>query len=108
MPTGFASRATGFASRATLLRLFGWSLILALLAGGVPTGREALARSGPVDRAASPRQAGAQTAGAPDAAAPAAQVVSVALFPDLSIAGVQNAVLPDSVPNDRQILLGSV
>lgn len=45
------------------------------------------------------------------AAAPAgqpAQVTSVALFPELSIASVQNALFPDSVPNDRQILLGGV
>jgi hypothetical protein len=42
------------------------------------------------------------------AAAPAAQVVAAALFPDLPIAGVQNARLPDSVKDDHQILLGGV
>ena len=41
-------------------------------------------------------------------AAPAGQVVAAALFPDLSIAAVQNARLPGSVQDDRQILLGGV
>lgn len=42
------------------------------------------------------------------AAAPAGQVIAAALFPDLSIAGVQNGRLPGSVTDDRQILLGGV
>ena len=42
------------------------------------------------------------------AAAPAHQVVAAAIFPDLSIAAVQNARLPGSVTDDRQILLGGV
>jgi Esterase-like activity of phytase len=40
--------------------------------------------------------------------APSAQVVAVGLFPEMSIGNVQNAVLPQSVPNDRRILLGGV
>ena len=39
---------------------------------------------------------------------PAHQVVAAAIFPDLSIAAVQNARLPGSVTDDRQILLGGV
>jgi hypothetical protein len=42
------------------------------------------------------------------AAAPAGQAVAAALFPDISIAQLQNARLPDSVKDDHQILLGGV
>ena len=41
-------------------------------------------------------------------AAPAGQIVAAALFPDLSVASVQNARLPGTVTDDRQILLGAV
>jgi hypothetical protein len=65
-------------------------LVSAVLAGVLSTAIDVVAPS---------RSAGA---------APAGQVVAAALFPDLSIASVQNARLPDSVKDDRQILLGGV
>jgi hypothetical protein len=45
---------------------------------------------------------------APIAGAPTGQVTAATLFPDLPLAGVQNAVLPGSVKDDHQILLGGV
>jgi len=78
------------------------ALVLALL------GSSTFGPGGPI------RPALAQDGGAPSPAAaappqaPSAQVSATAVFPDLLIADVQNAVLPDSVPDGRQIRLGSV
>ena len=71
-------------------------------------GREAPARPALAQETPTPPTAPTPKPPAPPAPAPLAQVVATATFPDLSIANVQNALLPGTVPDDHSILLGSV
>jgi len=84
MPTACTNRL------ASPRRVLTWSLIVGLLVG---LAGAALSTSGAAVQAQE---------------TPAGQLVSTAVFPDMPIATVLNAVLPDLVQNDRQILLGGV
>ena len=50
----------------------------------------------------------APSGSAPSGLAPAGEVTAIGLFPDLGIASVLNGVLPGTVRDDHQILLGGV
>lgn len=81
-----------------------WSLVLATVMGALTAGPGPIAR--PATAAQDPAAVGTGFC-QPDVTSPG-QVVAAMLFPDLPISSVQNALLPDSVTQDRQILMGGV
>jgi hypothetical protein len=102
-----------------------WSLIVVLVVGLLAAGpgtslRTATAQEEPtvtpggsapvpIPALASPGPVAAPASESPTAdAGPSGQVVSATLFPDLLLGNVQNGLLPNSVTDDHQILLGGV
>src|SRR4029079_12619940 len=73
-----------------------WSLVLATVMGALTAGPAPITAAQPSDGFC---QAGTT---------PPGQVVAATLFPDLLISSVQNALLPESVTEDHQILMGGV
>jgi hypothetical protein len=94
-----------------LARAIVTSLIVTTLFGASAPGREVLIRPVLAQETPTPTAPPADSTPQPLPApgpAPTAQVVSTAIFPDLLLGDVQNALVPGSIPDDHHILLGGV